>query len=65
MFLTSDPLAYIHFVSFHFILYFNTYILSVRFKKEKEYVVKIIKKKNGKWSKIAALPRSCVGSCRF
>ena len=28
-----------------------------RVKKEKEYVLTIIKKKNGKWSKIAALPR--------
>ena len=26
-------------------------------KKEKEYVVKIIKRRNDKWSKIAALPR--------
>ena len=34
------------------------YTLSAKLKKER--VVTIIKKKNGKWSQIAALPRGCV-----
>ena len=41
------------------LLFYHVHPFS-KVKKEKEYVLKMIKKKNGKWSKIAALPRGCV-----